>query len=49
MTDQFSTAQWRVLGPAIVEVGNHQAQAVVQMQQNGADFKVEVAKLGGQS
>lgn len=49
MPDQFSTGQWRELGLAIVEVGNHQAQAVVQMQQNGADFKVEVAKLSGQS
>lgn len=49
MPDQFSTSQWRVLGLAIVEVGNHQAQAVVQMQQNGADLKVEVAKLSGQS
>lgn len=48
MADRFSTGQWRELSLDIVEVGNHQAQAVVQMQQNCADLEVEVAKLGGQ-
>lgn len=48
MSDRFSTGQWRELGLAIVEVGNYQAQTVVQMQENCADFEVEVAELGGQ-
>lgn len=39
----------RELGLAIIEVGNHQAQAVEQVQQDRGCFKVKVAKLLGQS
>lgn len=43
-------AEWRELGLAvIVEVGDHQAQADEQMQQNRGHLEVSVAKLGGQS
>lgn len=41
--------EWRELGLAIVEVRDHQPQAVEQMQQNRGDLEVEVAKLDGQS
>lgn len=48
-TPSCTNRKWRELGLAIVEVGDDQAQADEQVQQNRGDLEVAVAKLDGQS